>query len=104
VLVSGVRSTCHPLATALARWKQGFADTKAGAMKASVTFRFSQRLGDESTAHESGIFLYATVDAEGKLTSEFVHFECLLVKEGGWKTMMEYQKSKAMKAEWEALE
>jgi hypothetical protein len=27
----------------------------------------------------------------------------LLVKRNGWKTMMEYQKSKATREEWEAL-
>jgi hypothetical protein len=103
VLVSGTKGTCHPLAMALARWKQEFADTKEGKMKAGVEFRFSQRLGDESTAHETGIFLYATTNSDGQSTREYIHFECLLVKEGGWKTMMEYQKSKASEAEWEAL-
>lgn len=104
VLVSGVRGTCQPLAVALARWKQEFADTREGKMKASVAFRFSQRLGDESTAHETGIFLYSTISPDGQTNSEYIHFECLLVKEGGWKTMMEYQKSKATEADWEALE
>lgn len=103
VLVSGSSQTCHPFSKALARWKPGFMDTRAARMKASVEFRFSQRYGDETTAHETGIFLYSTTDAEGKSTQEYVNFEALLVKKGGWKIMMEYQKSKATREEWDAL-
>lgn len=104
VLVSGSSQTCHPLSKALARWKRGFMDTKAGKMKASVEFRFSQRYSDETTAHETGIFLYSSTDAEGKPNQEYINFEALLVKkEGGWKIMMEYQKSKATREEWNAL-
>jgi hypothetical protein len=102
-LVSGSSKTSYPIAKALARWKPGFMDTKAGKIKASVEFRFSQRIGDETTAHETGIFLYSTVDAEGKPTKAYIHFEALLVKRGGWKMMMEYQKSKATAEEWEKL-
>jgi hypothetical protein len=103
-LVSGGSKACYPLSEALARWKQGFADTKAGRITASVQFRFSQRLGDATTAHETGIFLYSTIDSEGKPTKAYVHFEVLLVNDGGWKTMMEYQKSAATQEEWESLE
>ncbi len=103
VLVSGTSKTSSPLSKALARWKPGFLDTKAGKIKASVEFRFSQRLGDDTTAHETGIFLYSTVDADGKPGKEYIHFEGLLVKEGGWKILMEYQNSKATRKEWDAL-
>src|SRR5262245_9844608 len=65
VLVSGAKKTSYPLSKALAGWKQGFLDTKSGKMKAGVEFRFSQRLGDETTAHETGIFHYWTVAANG---------------------------------------
>ena len=41
VLVSGVKQTSYPLAQALAKWKQGFDDTRAQRMQASVEFRFS---------------------------------------------------------------
>jgi hypothetical protein len=71
-------------------------------MDASVEFRFTRRLSDETTAHETGIFHYATVDAEGNRSGQFVHFEALLVKKDGWKMMMEYQKSVATPEEWEA--
>ncbi|MFT5499766.1 MAG: hypothetical protein ACI9TH_005183 [Kiritimatiellia bacterium] len=104
VLVAGTNGSCIPLAKALANWEQDFIDTASGKKKGSVAFRFAQRLGDATTAHETGIFLYATVDTEGKTTAEYIHFEGLLVKRGvDWKIMMEYQKSRATQAEWKAL-
>ena len=104
VLVAGTHDRCYPLAQALARWKQEFDDTKSGKKRASVTFRFSKRLGDESTAHETGIFLYTSTDKKGKETREYIHFEGLLRKVNGkWLMLMEYQKSKATEAEWRAL-
>ena len=47
-------------------------------MEASVEFRFSQRWGDETTAHETGIFLYSTVDDDGKRQNSYVHLEALI--------------------------
>lgn len=104
VLVSGSKESSVPLSKALARWKQGFLDTKSGKLKSDVKFRFSQRFGDETTAHETGIFLYSTVNAEGEATQEYVHFQALLVKEKGqWKILMEYQKSQGTLVDWNAL-
>ena len=103
VLVSGAKKTSYPLSKALAGWKQGFLDTKSGKMKASVEFRFSQRLGDDTTAHETGIFRYWTADANGVRNDNYVHFEALLVKENDWQTVMEYQKGPASENEWEKL-
>ena len=104
VLVSGTKKTSYPLSEALIRWEKDFTATKAGEIKAKVEFRFSQRFGDETTAHETGIFLYSFTDAEGRWKQEHVHFQALLLKgKDGWKIMMEYQKSKATKAEWDAL-
>ncbi len=105
VLVSGTNGKCHPLAQALARWKKEFDDTKAGTRTSSVNFRFSKRLGDETTAHETGIFLYSWTDnVAGKTGDEYIHFEALLRKQpAGWKILMEYQKSKASVDEWDAL-
>jgi hypothetical protein len=89
----------------LARWKQGFLNTKEGKQWDKVSFRFSQRIGDETTAHETGIFYFTSHDSAGKLIGEsFTHLEALLVKSGDkWRCLMEYQKAKATKAEWEAL-
>jgi hypothetical protein len=103
VLVSGKSQSSYPLTKALAGWKQGILDTKAGKNTASVTFRFGQRFGDETTAHETGMFLYSSVDAAGKASQSYIHFEALLVKEEHWRIMMEYQKSTGTKEDWEKL-
>lgn len=104
VLVSGAKKTSSPLADALKRWKKEFDATKRGEMKAGVEFKFSQRLGDATTAHETGIFLYSATGADGKETRDYIHFEALVLKrDGRWKIVMEYQKTKATRAEFEAL-
>ncbi len=103
VLVSGIKKSSYPLAQALERWKQGFDDTRSKKMKASVEFRFSERLQSPTTAHETGIFRYAST-RDGKQTVEYIHFEGLVQKtSAGWKIMMEYQKSAATEAEWKEL-
>jgi len=102
ILVSGSSQTSHPISQALDGWKQGFVDTKAGKMEASVEFRFTQRLSDATTAHETGMFHYSVVGPDGQRTDQFVHFEALLIRKPGWKMMMEYQKLPATQAEWEA--
>lgn len=104
VLVSGSKQMSQPLAAALARWKQEFIDTRDGKMKASVEFRFSRRIGDTTTAHETGIFLYTAQSGENPPKAEHIHFEALLVKKAdGWKILMENQKGPATEAEWQAL-
>lgn len=94
-----------PIATALARWEKGFKATKAGEQQDQVEFRFSQRIGDETTAHETGIFCFISLDEKGKLKGEYlIHFEALLVKKDqGWLAIMEHQKTEASREEWEAL-
>ena len=50
------------------------------------------------------MFLYSTVDGDGNATREYIHFEALLAKrKGHWKILMEYQKSKGTKEQWDAL-
>jgi ketosteroid isomerase-like protein len=103
VLVSLGANVSHPIADALAGWKQGFDDTRAGMAAAGVEFRFTQRLHDASTAHETGIFRYTLDPEEGDPIDAMVHFEGLLVKKDGrWQLVMEYQKQPATNAEWEA--
>jgi hypothetical protein len=105
VLVSGKSKTSVTLDAALEAWKPGFMKTKAGNTKDSVAFRFSQRIGNATTAHETGIFHFTSVDSAGMGRDSYVHFEALLVhQEGSWKILMEYQKGEATKAEWEALQ
>lgn len=101
VLVTPKTST--PIRQALTRWKPGFDNTKAGKITASVQFRFSKRLGDDTTAHETGVFLYSETDAAGKTKESYMHFDALLVKRGAWKMLMEHQKGEATLAEWAAL-
>lgn len=104
VLVSQKKQASYPLDKALAGWKQGFLDTKAGKMKAGVDFRFSKRLGDETTAHETGIFRYFTIDDSGQETAALIHFTALLIKsDGRWRVLMEHQKHEATEREWNAL-
>lgn len=103
VLVSVAAGTSYPIARALAGWKHFFVDTKSGAARASVQFRFSQRLHDDTTAHETGIFNYRFEGPDGQVSDQYTHFEILLVKKDGWKVLMEYQRTPATAEEWEAL-
>ncbi|MFT4565886.1 MAG: ketosteroid isomerase-like protein [Saprospiraceae bacterium] len=106
VFASGKRKVSVPITKALASWKQGFNDTKTGKTQGSVEFRFSQRIGDETTAHETGVFMYKSNESNGKVIAKrFMHFEMLFVKhENYWKALMEYQKSDATEEEWESLQ
>ena len=104
VLVSSGSKSSYPIQDALAGWKQGFDDTRAGKMKANVIFRFSSRLTSETTSHDTGIFHYSSTNDQGEISGAYVHFEGLLVKKGsGWLMLMEYQKGPATREEWEAL-
>ena len=101
VLVSLGSGASYPIARALEGWEQGFLDTRAGRVKASVAFRFTQRLHDETTAHETGIFRYTAEPEDGSQTVVMVHFEGLLVrKDGAWLMVMEYQKRPATEEDW----
>jgi len=105
IFTTGKNKISIPLSKALAGWKQGFVDTKNGKVKSDVEFRFSQRIGDETTAHETGIFHYSSIDSSGKyIADQFIHFEMLLMKRNGaWVGLMEYQKSNATQEAWDAL-
>ena len=102
IFAIGENKTSMSISSALGGWKKGFEDTKSGKVNSNVEFRFSQRIGDETTAHETGIFHYTSADSSGKsLANQFVHFEMLMVKiNGEWKGVMEYQKSIATQEEW----
>jgi hypothetical protein len=102
VLVEGIGKKAYPISDALKRWKKEFVDTKSGARYSAVKFRFSQRLGDKNAAHETGIFRYTFVQ-DGKKKIEYINFEALLVKGDTWQIMMEYQKSRATKEDWDKL-
>lgn len=104
ILVSGKKSFSQPLKTALARWKQEFTDTKNGELRAQVEFRFSKRMGDATTAHETGIFRYESQRKGEKPEVEYIHLEALLLKENGhWRIIMEHQRESSNEQEWHAL-
>lgn len=103
VLANMGKEVSYPISTALAGWKQGFMDTKAGKVKASVEFRFSQRLYGQTTAHETGVFRYAFQPEEGEEVVAFMAFEGLMVKKDRWLMLMEYQKQEVSEEEWNAL-
>lgn len=102
ILVNGTAQATYPIASALKGWEQGFVDTAAGRMEASVEFRFIVRQNDETTSHETGIFHYTARSEDGEASEQYLHFEALLVKKDGWKMMMEYQKMPATLEEWTA--
>jgi hypothetical protein len=104
VLVNGITKSSYPIKKAFEGWKQGFADTKSGNITANLDVKFSERLYDQLTAHETGIFHYYTVNQHGGRNDTYVHFESLWVKKNNtWIMMMEYQKSRADETEWNTL-
>ncbi|MBD81285.1 MAG: hypothetical protein CL840_20375 [Crocinitomicaceae bacterium] len=105
VFATGKKKFSLPISNALSDWKTGFDETRVGNVKSDVKFRFSQRIGSKTTAHETGIFYFSTSGFDGQVDSKYViHFEALLIKQNGvWLMLMEYQKSHASEKEWEAL-
>ena len=104
VLVNGITKSSYPIKKAFEGWKQGFADTESGKIKANLDVKFSERLYDQLTAHEIGIFHYYTVNQNGDRNDTYVYFESLWVKKNNtWIMMMEYQKSRTDESEWNTL-
>ncbi len=102
VLVS-VRGTT-PIAEQLVVWGQGMEEQEASGASATVAFRFTTRLHDETTAFEAGMFNYTQIDSDGNESSAYVPFEALLVKKNGtWLMVMERQLPAADEAAWDAL-
>ena len=72
-------------------------------MNVRVEFRFTERLNNETSAHEVGIFRYASTEADGSTRVVLIHFEAALVKKDGvWLQLLERQTSDATAAEWDA--
>jgi len=104
VLVSESSNSSVPIQQALANWAPGLARTRDGETEANVEFRFTQRLHDETTAHETGIFRHSAEEGSEEAVVVYIHFEALMVKTDGWLMLMEYQKSPATVAEWNGAE
>jgi len=102
VLVSNLSNSSKPIAEALADWQSGFTQTREGKNSVSLEFRFTRRIHDPTTAHESGIFRYASTAEDGQTNVTYMHFQALLIKQGVWKTLMEYQTGPATAEEWDA--
>lgn len=104
ILVSDLRNNSYPISKALAGWKQGFVDTKAGKISAGVDFKFTKSLLGEKTAHQSGYFRYFTLDVAGKRTVFIAKFEALLLKtDGKWLMTMERHQEQVDQKTWDAL-
>jgi hypothetical protein len=102
VIVTSKKST--PIKSVLKRWKKEGEQLQKDGGFARVKFRFLNRIVNEATAFESGIFRYSTVDKLGAETVFYGHFEDLNIKkEGKWLTMMEHQTKTATEKEWNAL-
>jgi len=104
VLISEAKHMSQPLAVALARWQNDFANTREGKISSKVEFRFSKHFGDATTAHETGVFRFTSQKPGSEPTVEFIRLQALLVKrDGAWKILMENQIGPATEAEWDAL-
>lgn len=96
--------TTTPVAKALAGWGQGMEAMKKNGSRASVAFRFAQRLDGAETAFESGMFNYAVTDSAGATTRYIIPFEALLVRrDGRWRILMERQMPASDEAAWTAM-
>jgi len=102
VLVSA-RSTAA-ISDILPRWKAAGEKLQSDGGQASVAFRFTARQHNETSAFDSGIFRYATIDADGVEKATFVYFENLSVyRDGRWLTMMERQMAPTSESDWNTL-
>ena len=104
ILVNGIKERTYPIRNAFDGWEQGFKDTKAGDMDANLELKFSQRIFDNSTAHETGIFHYYTINQSGEISDSFIYFESLWIKkQNKWFMVMENQLSRASKTGWDSF-
>ncbi|MEL0010351.1 MAG: hypothetical protein VW868_02170 [Bacteroidota bacterium] len=104
ILVNGMNNTSIPSQRSLDGWKAGFLDTRAGIMKASVRFRFSDQSVGDSSAHFTGIFRYEWQNSGEESQIVFIHLEALLTRSRGqWQMLMEHQKALASEDEWGSL-
>ena len=56
VLVSRSRNRTVPIATVFPEWRQEYDNTRSGKTSSVVSFRFSQRLNDETTAQRNNAY------------------------------------------------
>jgi len=104
IFVSARRGITRTVAEDVEANRTAWDDTREGRARRSVEFRFTERLHSQNSAHEVGIFRYASTEADGSARVALIHFEAALVKKGGvWLQLLELQTSDATAAEWEAI-
>ena len=103
IFVSSRRGITRTVAEDVEANRAAWNDTRNGRARRSVEFRFTERLNSAISAHEVGIFRYASTEADGTARVALIHFEAALVKKDGvWLQLLELQTSDATEAEWEA--
>ena len=103
IFVSARRGITRTVAEDVEANRAAWNDTREGRARRSVEFRFTERLHSEHSAHEVGIFRYASTESDGSTRVVLIHFEAALVKKDGvWLQLLELQTSDATAAEWEA--
>jgi len=102
VLVSPKATT--PIKETLERWGRDMVAAKAKGNRATVEFRFTQRLDNATTAFDSGLFKYTVIEKSGATRSNYYPFEMLLAKVNGqWRILMERQFAEVSQTEWDKL-
>jgi hypothetical protein len=103
IFVSARRGITRTVAEDVEANREVWNDTREGRARRSVEFRFTERLSSQTSAHEVGIFRYASTESDGSTRVFLIHFEAALVKRDGvWLQLLERQTSDATEAEWEA--
>jgi ketosteroid isomerase-like protein len=103
IFVSARRGITRTVAEDVEANRAAWNDTRDGRARRSVEFRFTERLSSATSAHEVGIFRYASTEADGTTRVALIHFQAALVKKDGvWLQLLELQMSDATAAEWEA--
>lgn len=68
-----------------------FDNLKKQNVRVSIQFRFTERIANQDTASERGVYEFVMTDAKGKVTKNYSRFHNFLRKEGGkWKIVMDY--------------
>jgi ketosteroid isomerase-like protein len=93
-----------PIKATLERWGRDMAAAKAKGNRATVEFRFTQRINNATTAFDAGLFKYTVIEKSGATSSKHYPFEMLLAKtDGKWLILMERQFAEVSREAWDKL-
>ena len=102
IFVSARRGISRTVADDVAANLDAWRATAEGRAERDLEFRFTRRIHNETSAYESGMFRYSSLE-DGTRSVATIHFTAALVKvDGVWLQLLEYQDSDATDAEWEA--